>query len=257
MTTRYQGKTVLITGGANGIGRAAALSFAAEGAQVVIGDIATKAGEATIRDICDAGGKAHFFQTDVAQAIEVDRLIEKTLALCDRIDCAFNNAGISGKRAMPLAHIREDEWDRIMEINVKGIWLCMRRQIPIMVRQGQGAIVNTASFLGLTGTAIGLSSYVASKHAVVGLTRAAASEYARKGVRINSVCPGFVETPMVNSILSFPAMREKIERMHALGRLGSAQEVVNAVLWLCSAEASFVTGHDMVVDGGCTAKSAS
>ncbi|CAM2006373.1 glucose 1-dehydrogenase [Acanthopleuribacter pedis] len=254
---RFEDKSVLITGGAAGIGKAAALTFAGEGATVFIADIAAEAGERVVAQINDLGGKAYFYRTDIAQAVEVDAMIERALHHLGRIDMAFNNAGISGKRAMPLAHIREDEWDRIMEINVKGVWLCMRRQIPIMVSQGGGSIVNTASILGVTGTALGLGPYVASKHAVVGLTKAAAVEYAKKQVRINAVCPGFVETPMINGLLDIPAMRTKIEKMHAMGRIGSACEIVRAVLWLSSDEASFVTGHDMVVDGGCLARAAS
>jgi NAD(P)-dependent dehydrogenase (short-subunit alcohol dehydrogenase family) len=248
----YAGKTVLVTGGAGGIGRAAALSFANAGASVVVSDIAAAGGEETVGMIVESGGEAVFVKADVSRAADVQALVATAAALYGRLDCAFNNAGIE-EESLPLAGCDEATFDRIMRVNVKGVWLCMKYEIEQMLKQGGGAIVNTASVAGLIGAPL-QSAYAGSKHAVVGMTKTAACEYGRSGIRINSVCPGIIRTEMMDRALEREPKREKhIRNAHPIGRVGEAQEIANAVLWLCSDEASFVTGHQMAVDGGLTA----
>jgi len=250
---RLDGKIALVTGGSSGIGRAAALAFAREGAKVVIADVLIEGSEETVQIIEKSGGQAIFFKTDVSKSDEVEALIKKTAETCGRLDCAFNNAGVGGGRAA-TAKCTEEEWDRVIEINLKGVWLCMKYEIQQMLKQGGGAIVNTASVAGLVGFQ-GTPAYVASKHGVVGLTKAAALEYANSGIRINAVCPGVIRTPMIDRIVAArPQMEEVYTAMHPVGRLGEPEEIAEAVVWLCSDAASFVTGHAMVVDGGLVAQ---
>jgi len=250
---RLDGKIALVTGGSSGIGRAAALAFAREGAKVVIADILIEGSEETVQIIEKSGGQAIFFRTDVSKSAEVEALIKKTAETCGRLDCAFNNAGIGGGRAA-TAECTEEEWDRVMNINLKGVWLCMKYEIQRMLEQGGGAIVNTASVAGLVGFQ-NTPAYVASKHGVVGLTKAAALEYATFGIRINAVCPGVIRTPMIDRVVAArPKMEEVYTAMHPVGRLGEPEEIAEAVVWLCSDAASFVTGHAMVVDGGLVAQ---
>lgn len=248
----FTGKSVLVTGGASGIGRAAALSFAREGARVTVSDVDATGGEQTVADIRQAGGDAQFVKADISKSADVEALIGKVVAAYGRLDCAFNNAGIEIEH-LPLAGSDEATFDRIMSVNVKGVWLCMQHEIRQMLKQGGGAIVNTASVAGLVGAPL-QPIYAASKHAVVGLTKTAAAEYSRFGIRINTVCPGIIRTPMLERALEREPKREKtIVKVHPIGRLGEAQEIANAALWLCSDSASFVTGHQLAVDGGLTA----
>jgi NAD(P)-dependent dehydrogenase (short-subunit alcohol dehydrogenase family) len=253
MAGRVDGKVAVVTGGSSGIGRAAALAFAREGAKVVVSDVVVKGGEETVQMIKAAGGQAIFVKTDVSKADEVETLINQTVATYGRLDCAFNNAGIGGKFT-PTAKVTEEDWDRMIAINLKGVWLCMKAEITHMLKQGSGAIVNTASTMGVIANP-GVSAYVAAKHGVNGLTKTAALEYAKHGIRVNSVCPGVVRTPMVEqAIASNPQMAETMVAVEPVGRLGKPEEIAEAVVWLCSDAASFVTGLPMVVDGGWTAQ---
>jgi len=253
MAGRVTGKVALVTGGSSGIGRATALIFAREGAKVVVADVTVDAGEETVRMIKAAGGEAIFVKVDVAKASEVEALIKKTVETYGRLDCAFNNAGIEGKFT-PTTEGTEENWNRVIDINLKGVWLCLKYEIPQMLKQGGGSIVNTASVAGLVGAAGG-SAYVASKHGVNGLTKTAALEYAKQGVRVNAVCPGGIRTPMLERIMSGnPGMSEMVAAMEPVGRLGKPEEIGEAVVWLCSDSASFVTGLPMAVDGAMTAQ---
>lgn len=253
MTTSMDGKVALVTGGSTGIGRAVALAFGAAGAKVVICARHAAAGEEVVRAIGDSGGEAIFVQADVTRASEVAALIEQTVATYGRLDYACNNAGVGGSFAS-TADFDEDEWDQIIATNLKGVWLCMKYEIPQMLKQGGGAIVNIASAGGLVGVP-GLPAYTASKHGVVGLTKVTALEYAQAGIRVNSVCPGTIRTPMVDAAAkSDPNVEAMMLSLHPIGRLGMPDEISGAVLFLCSDAASFITGHAMLIDGGATAR---
>ena len=248
----FEGKVVLVTGAAGGIGRATALAFGNAGACVVVADTSVDGGHATAAMIVENGGKALFVQTNVTRAAEVEALIDKTVSYYGKLDCAFNNAGIEEEH-LPLAETEEAQFDRIMNVNVKGTWLCMKYELRQMHKQGSGVIVNTASVAGLVGAPT-QPIYAASKHAVVGMTKTASAEYARAGIRVNSVCPGVINTPMMTRALERDPQREKrLRNVHPMGRFGEPVEVANAVLWLCSDQATFVTGHQLAVDGGLTA----
>jgi NAD(P)-dependent dehydrogenase (short-subunit alcohol dehydrogenase family) len=245
-------KVALVTGGSSGIGRAAALAFAREGAKVVVADVQVAGGQETVRLIGDAGGEAVFVRTDVASPVEVQALVDQAVQRYGRLDCAFNNAGIEGTLA-PTAECSEENWNRTLEVNLKGVWLCMKAEIAQMLKQGGGAIVNTASVAGLVGFQ-NLPAYCASKGGVVQLTRTAALEYAKMGIRINAVCPGVIRTAMVERVTGGnPQTEAQFVAMEPVGRMGTPEEVAAAVVWLCSDAASFVTGHPMVVDGGLVA----
>jgi len=247
----FVGKTALVTGGASGIGRGVALAFAQAGAQVVVADIDVEGGEATVRQIRQAGSRALFVRTDVAWNEDVEALMKAIVDTFGRLDCAFNNAGVELEQER-MADSDDAMFDRVMSINVKGVWLCMKHEIRQMLRQGSGAIVNTASVAGLVG-APKHAIYAASKHAVVGLTKSAAAEYGRKGIRINDVCPGVIRTAMLDRALERDnASEEALVRMHPIGRLGEIEDVVAGVLWLCSDQSSFVTGHSLAIDGAMT-----
>jgi NAD(P)-dependent dehydrogenase (short-subunit alcohol dehydrogenase family) len=255
MRRNMQGKVALVTGGGSGIGRATALAFAQQGVRVIVADITAESGEETVRQIREVGGDALFIKTDVSDAPQVKTMVDRTVDLFGRLDYAFNNAAIT-QPAWTLDQQTEEGFDRIMKINVKSVWLCMKYEIPQMLKNG-GAIVNTSSAGGLVGLAR-LSIYTASKHAVIGLTKAAALEYARQGIRVNAVCPGTVETPMVDEYIrqagNDPTVMDPLREAHPIGRTGRPEEVAGAVLWLCSEEASFVTGTALPVDGGYTAQ---
>ncbi|MGH8008520.1 MAG: SDR family oxidoreductase, partial [Candidatus Binatia bacterium] len=224
MAGTMNGKIALVTGASSGIGRATALTFAREGAKVVAADVTVAAGEETVRMIQAAGGEAVFIKADVSKGTDVEALIKKTVETYGRLDCAFNNAGIEGKFS-PTIEGTEENWQRVIDINLKGVWLCLKYEIIQMLKQGGGAIVNTASVAGLVGAAGG-SAYVASKHGVNGLTKTAALEYAKQGIRVNSVCPGGIRTPMLERIMSGnPGMSEMIAAMEPVGRLGKPEEI--------------------------------
>ena len=244
---QFDGKVALVTGAGSGIGRASALAFARERAHVVVADISDEGGEETVRLIQAAGGEATFVHADISRADEVQALIDEVVRSCGRLDYAHNNAGVLGAMSS-TADCTEENWDRTIAINLKGVWLCMRSEIPQMLSQGGGAIVNTSSAAGLVAFQ-GLPAYVASKHGVVGLTKAAALDYARDGIRVNAVCPGFIDTPLIEGVAS-----GDLGRILPVGRLGTPEEVAEAVVWLCSEGASYVTGHTMVIDGALTAQ---
>jgi NAD(P)-dependent dehydrogenase (short-subunit alcohol dehydrogenase family) len=241
-----EGKVALITGGASGIGRGTALVFAREGARVAIADIQVEQGHETVRLVKEAGGEAIFVKCDVSVASEVEAAVGKVVETLGRLDCGFNNAGIDSAMAK-TADCTEADWDRVIAVNLKGVWLCLKYEIPQMLKQGSGAIVNTASIGGMRGLG-GMSNYCASKGGIVMLTRTAALEYAKSGIRINAVCPGGINTPMSKRLVKQPMMSET--RGNAMKRWGKPQEVGEAVVWLCSEAASFVTGHAMAVDAG-------
>lgn len=246
------GKVALVTGASSGIGRTTALAFAQHGARVVVSDRRELEGQETVALIRERGGEAIFVQADVAIAAQVEALIQTAVATYGRLDFAFNNAGVSGPN-MPLADYTEDDWDQIITINLKGVWLCMKYQIRQMLAQGGGAIVNTSSAGGLVGFP-GIAPYIASKHGVLGLTKTAALEYARSGIRINAVCPAGILTDMVERL--FPEgseARAGFVGVHPVGHLGRPEDVSGAVVWLCSADAAYVTGSALAIDGGLTA----
>ena len=253
MAELLNGKIALITGGSTGIGRATAQVFAREGAKVAVADVNVAGAEETMRLIQDAGGEAVFIRTDVSQAADTEAMVKTVVETYGRLDCAFNNAGIEGE-FLPTPDYPETTWDRVIGINLKGVWLSMKAEIKQMLSQGGGAIVNTASVAGLQGMP-SASAYVAAKHGVVGLTKTAALEYAKAGIRVNAVCPGGVETPMLKRAFEkVPSMEEGVASAEPVGRLAQPAEIGEAVAWLCSDAASFVTGHPMAVDGGYVAQ---
>lgn len=253
MAGEFSGKVAIVTGASSGIGRATALAFAREGASVVVADRYEAGGQETVMMIRDQGGAAFHVTCDVSQDTEVAQLVDATVRTYGRLDYACNNAGIEGTQA-PTADYPVDQWDRVLAVNLTGVWLCMKHEIPAMSAHG-GAIVNMASILGLVGFA-NAAAYTAAKHGVVGLTKVAAIEYATQGIRVNAICPAFIATPMLEhaGITEGTEMYAMIAGLHPIKRLGTPEEIAEAVVWLCSDKASFVTGHAMLVDGGYTAQ---
>lgn len=250
----FEGKVALVTGGGSGIGRATALAFAREGAQIVIGNRNVQRGEETVSLIRDAGGTASFKRTDVLVAAEVKALVDHAMTTYGRLDVAFNNAGIEGEVKPTLVDQTEANFDAVMGVNVKGVWLSMKYEIPKMLDQGGGAIVNCSSVAGVIAFP-GIGIYAASKHAVIGLTKTAALEYSAQGIRINAVNPAVIDTEMVDRLADGMNMKkDDLTTFHPIGRIGRVEEVAEAVLWLCSDKASFVTGHSLLIDGGFTAR---
>lgn len=246
----YTGKVVLVTGAASGIGRATALAFARQGAKLCIGDISAGAGE-TVELIRKEGGQAQFVHTDVTQAASVEALVQATVDAYGALDCAFNNSGILPP-TKPLAETEESDFDKVIAVDLRGVFLCLKYEIRQMSKTGSGAIVNTASVAGMIGDP-SMASYVAAKHGVIGLTRAAAVDYASKGIRVNAVAPGLVETPMTAGWLKDPAYRQMVVGNVPLGRPAQPEEIAGMVLFLCSSSASFATGGVFAVDGAQTA----
>jgi len=249
MVEPLKGKSVLITGGAAGIGRATAMAFARREARLVIADVDEERGRATAEEINGTGGEAAFLRVDVSNQADVKRMVEHCVSLYGRLDCAFNNAGIEGDQAS-TADCSQENWHRVLAVNLTGLWLCMKHEIPQMLKQGGGAIVNMSSVAGLVGFP-GLPAYVASKHGIIGITRTAALEYATKGIRVNAICPGVIRTEMVERVTGGdPEIEKQFTALEPIGRMGDPEEVAETVVWLCSSEASFVIGHPLVIDGG-------
>ena len=249
MAVRFDGKVVLVTGGTSGIGREAALNFARLGAKVAVAGRRQIEGEETTATIREGGGDACFVQTDVSRSVEVEKLIHDVVARYGRIDAAFNCAGIEG-RLTPILNQTEEDFDRTVAINLKGVWLCLKYEIKQFLKQGGGgSIVNMASILGLVGS-VGAAAYSASKHGVIGLTKTAALETAKIGIRVNAVCPAMVETAMAERMLRAPQVRKYALSCHPVGRFAKPSEIADAVAWMCSDEASYMTGQALVLDGG-------
>lgn len=249
MAGRLEDKIALVTGGSSGIGRACAIAFAKEGAKVAISDIDVEGGAKTLRIIKETGGNAIFVKADVSKIAEIEAMIKLVADTYGRLDCAFNNAGITGDEGS-VVNCTEDNWDRTININLKGVWLCMKYEIPEMLKHGGGAIVNMSSITGIVGVRRA-PAYVASKHGLIGITKAAALEFAKEGIRVNAMCPTFVRTPLVERVMrGDPHVEAQFTSLIPMGRMGTPEEIAEAVVWLCSDAASFVTGHAMVVDGG-------
>lgn len=249
MNKSFESKVALVTGGNSGIGQAVALAFAERGAKVVISARRKSEGEQTIAHIRELGGEGHFVQADVGKTADVEKLIEACVNTYGGLDYAVNNAGISGPGFVPTADYAEEDWDSVINVNLKGVFSCMKYQIPEMLKRKKGVIVNTSSISGLRGGAIGVA-YYASKHGVIGATKAAAFEYASQGIRVNAVCPAMIETPMTDPITKNDAIAVPLKMKYPMGRFGQPEDVAATVMWLCSDEASFITGHVHPVDGG-------
>jgi NAD(P)-dependent dehydrogenase (short-subunit alcohol dehydrogenase family) len=249
MPGELQNKVAVVTGGTSGIGRDAAVLFAKAGAKVVVAGRREAEGKETVDMIRGAGGDGLFVKTDVARAADVQGLVKKTVEKYGRVDIAFNNAGIEGAMS-PIAEQPEEEWDRTMGINLKGVWLCLKYEIQQMLKQGSGgAIVNMASVAGLMGAA-GMATYCASKHGVLGLTKSAALETAKNGIRVNAVCPAVIETAMAGRLFGAPEVEKHMRGLHPIGRFGKPMEIAEGVVWMCTERASFMTGQSLVLDGG-------
>lgn len=243
------GKIALITGASSGIGRATAKIFAREGARLVLADVAGAGGQETLQAVKEMGTEGIFIKTDVSKSADVDAMVAAAVSTYGRLDCAFNNAGIGGRGVLTHEYT-EDEWNRVLAVNLTGVWLCMKAEIIQMLKQNRGAIVNTSSIMGLTG-AIRVPAYTAAKHGVAGITKAAALEYARHGIRINAVCPAPIYTPMLmGAFEKKPDLEARYARSEPMKRIGQPEEVGEAVAWLCSDRASYMTGLPMPVDGG-------
>ena len=248
----FDGKVAMVTGASSGIGRATALLYAREGANVVVSDIDEQGGLDTVRLIRDVGGKAVFIKADVSNPADCEMLVKKTVEEYGRLDYACNNAGIGGEQN-PTADYSVEGWQKVIAVNLSGVFYCMKYEIPEMLKVGKGAIVNMASILGQVGFA-GSPAYVAAKHGVVGLTKNTALEYAAKGIQVNSIGPAFIQTPMIAALEENTEVLNALVSLHPIGRLGKPEEVAELVIWLSSDRASFVTGAYYAVDGGYLAR---
>lgn len=248
---RFENKVALVTGGNSGIGKETAIQFAREGAKVVVAARREDEGNAVVEEIKSAGGEAIFTSVDVANSENVQQMVAQCVETFGGLDYAFNNAGMIGSHRAPIEDYDLEVWERVMAVNVTGVFLCMKYQIPEMLKQGGGSIVNMASISGFKGSSGGAAVYPTTKHAVIGMTKSAALENAKRNIRVNSVCPAVIDTPLVQeNLFANEEMKQQIIDVHPIGRIGEPREVAGAVLWLCSDEASFVTGHQMVIDGG-------
>ena len=250
MIGRVENKIALVTGGGSGLGRATVQALAREGAKVLVADLNLESAHETVIMVAETGGEASAFAMDVTVAAQVEAMVQMTVERYGRLDCAFNNAGIPGKVGTSVIDYEEEDWDRVIAVDLKGVWLGMKYELKQMLKQGSGVVVNTASIAGLVGL-VGSSPYVASKHGVVGLTKTAALEFAQQNIRVNAVCPGVFRTPLVEKIIAeLPEREELYLSAQPIGRMGRPEELAEAVVWLCSDAASFVTGHAFPVDGG-------
>ena len=250
MIGRVENKIALVTGGGSGLGRATVQALAREGAKVLVADLNLESAHETVTMVAETGGEASAFAMDVTVATQVEAMVQTTVERYGRLDCAFNNAGIPGKVGTSVIDYEEEDWDRVIAVDLKGVWLGMKYELKQMLKQGRGVVVNTASIAGLVGL-VGSSPYVASKHGVVGLTKTAALEFAQQNIRVNAVCPGVFRTPLVEKIIAeLPEREELYLSAQPIGRMGRPEELAEAVVWLCSDAASFVTGHAFPVDGG-------
>jgi NAD(P)-dependent dehydrogenase (short-subunit alcohol dehydrogenase family) len=248
----FAGKVALVTGGSSGLGEAAARKFAQEGAKVVIAARRVEQSVRIVEEIIALGGEAHFVRADVGRTEDVERMVSETVKRFGHLDCAVNNAGIAGPKFSPVAEVTEAQWDEVMGVNLRGVWLCMKHEIRSMLANGGGAIVNVASIYGCKPSDIGHAPYATSKYGVVGLTKSAAADYGQMAIRINAVAPGFTVSEMVNPDRPDTAERYKalVARHSGMNRLGKAEETANAIVWLCSEGASYINGTVLTVDGG-------
>lgn len=248
----FAGKVALVTGASSGLGEATALKFAQEGAKVVIAARRVEQSARVVQQTLASGGEAHFVRADVSRAADVERMVTETVERFGRLDCAVNNAGIVGPKFTPVAEVTEAQWDAVMGVNLKGVWLCMKHEIHAMLANGSGAIVNVASIYGCMPSDVGHAPYATSKFGVVGLTKSAAADYGQMAIRINAVAPGFTVSEMVNPDRPGAAEGYKtlVARHSGMNRLGKAEETASAIVWLCSANASYVNGAVLTVDGG-------
>ena len=251
MNKRFAGRVALVTGGGGGMGRATSLAFAREGAQVVVADFNEQTAQETVKQVRAGGGIAKAVVVDVSSEASVKSMVAQAVSAFGKLDIAFNNAGIH-VIGIPLAEVEEASWNKVIDTNLKGVFLCMKHEIPEMIKAGGGAIVNTSSIGGVTA-APGISAYAAAKHGVVGITRAAALDYIGKNIRINCVLPGATYTAMLQDWLHDPVIVEGIKKQHPIGRWAQPEEIASAVLFLASSEASFIVGHPLLVDGGLAA----
>ena len=253
MTQQFSGKVALVTGGASGLGRVTAIALARQGAKVVVADVAVSEGEATVQMITSAGGQAVFTKADMTKSSEVEAMVQATVKTFGRLDFALNNAGIDGVRAR-TADYPEEVWHQVINLNLTGVFLCLKHELSVMVKQGSGVIVNMSSVAGVTGFP-GHAAYTASKHGVIGLTKTAAIDYAKAGIRVNAICPAYTRTPMLTRMLEqIPDLEAKLISRVPLRRLGTAEEIAQAAIYLFSDAAAFITGHSLVMDGGIVAE---
>lgn len=253
MAQQFSGKVALVIGGASGLGQVSAIELAKQGARVAVADVAVREGKATVERIASAGGRAMFIKADATKSKEVKAMVRKTVKTFGRLDFALNNAGIDGVRAR-TADYPEEVWHQVVSLNLTGVFLCMKFELPVMVRQGSGVIINMSSVAGVTGF-LGHAAYAASKHGVIGLTKTAAIEYAKAGIRVNAICPAYTHTPMLTRMLARnPDLEAKLVARVPMRRLGTAEEIAQAVIYLFSDAAAFITGHSLVMDGGIMAE---